>query len=230
MRGYTSPVAGFAALALSLSLQAWAADAGGCGRPDKKGRVPRMPAVLACQQGARQAFAEKARKRTGREPSPEAQDRFDDFQRAEMRTYMEEHPAESTIDGEAEEERKAEAAQGPAGVLGRVGAAVGLAKDKLGAVLGGTGKAAKPKPEDAKAAADAETEARGLIGGLKDGERMGEVDLESIAAKVRQDPKGALKRAVRERNKEFEENVPDEAKAFYKKPGAKAAPPPADEE
>lgn len=211
-------------------MQAWAADAGGCGRPDKKGRVPRMPEVLACQQGARQAFAEKTRRRTGQEPSPEAADRFDDFQRAEMRTYMETYPKESTIEGEAEEERKAESAEGPAGVLDRVGAAVGVAKDKLGSVLGGKGKAAKPKPEDAKAAADAESEARGLIGGLKDGERMGEVDLEGIAAKVRQDPKGALKRAVHERNKEFEENVPDEAKAFYKKPGAKAARPPADEE
>lgn len=174
-----------------------------------------MTEVLSCQEAARAAFAEKRRKRTGRPPSPEDQDRFDDFQRAQMRAYMEKHPLEATIDGEREEQRRTEAVTGVPGVIDQVKAAVGAAKDKL------LPKAGAKVKEPAAPRADVEREARDVIGSLKDGERMGEIDLEALAEKARSDPQGTLKRAVRDRNKQFEENVPGEAKKFFSKPGAK---------
>ncbi|TPW20251.1 MAG: hypothetical protein FD126_1875 [Elusimicrobia bacterium] len=153
---------------------------------------------------------------------------FDDFQRAQMRAYMEKHPREATIDGEREEQRRTEAASGVPGVIDQVRAAVGAAKDKLGSTLGGKPKPAGPPKAQAAEEAAAEGEARDVIGGLQDGERLGEIDLDDLAEKARQDPNGTLKRAVRERNKQFEENVPGEAKKFFSKPGAKPSPPPAD--
>lgn len=196
-----------------------------CGEPDDKGRVPRMTEVMSCQEAARAAFAEKRRKRTGKPPSPEDQDAFDDFQRAQMRAYMEKHPREATIDGEREAQRQQEAAAGPTGVIDQVRAAVGAAKDKL---IGGKPKPASPPKAPRAEESSAEAEARDVIGTLKDGERMGEIDLEALAEKARSDPNGTLRRAVRDRNRQFEENVPGEAKKFFSKPGAKSAPPPDD--
>lgn len=215
---------------LAAGLWAAAAPAGkkaACGEPDEKGKVPRMAEVMSCQEAARAAFAEKRRKRTGRPPSPEDQDAFDDFQRAQMRAYMEKHPREATIDGEREAQRRQEAATGAPGVIDQVRAAVGAAKDKL---IGGKPKPSPPPKAKPSEEAAADSEARDVIGTLKDGERMGEIDLEALAEKARSDPDATLKRAVRERNKQFDENVPGEAKKFFSKPGDKASPPPAPEE
>lgn len=212
-------------MAALLAAAAPAGKKAACGEADEKGRVPRMTEVMACQGAARAAFAEKRRKRTGRPPSPEDQDAFDDFQRAQMRAYMEKHPREATIDGEREEQRRTEAVTGAPGVIDQVKAAVGAAKDKL---LGGNPKPSPPPKAARSEEAAAESEVRDVIGTLKDGERMGEVDLEALAEKARSDPNGTLKRAVRDRNKQFEENVPGEAKKFFSKPGAKPSPPPAD--
>lgn len=196
-------------LGLLLALPASAATKPACGRPDSAGRVPVMSEVLECQQGARQAFAEARRKKTGRDPSPEEQDRFDDLQRAEMRAYMEAHPKEATIDGGRERVREAQPPSQDAGILQKIGAA-------LGALKGKTGGAAKAAPE---APPQAEAEARRTIAGVKDGATLSEVDLGAVAEKARQDPEGTLRRAVQERKKQFDTNVPDEVKGFYKKPG-----------
>ncbi|TBR20677.1 hypothetical protein EPO15_12480 [bacterium] len=200
-------------VAMALALPA-AAKSPSCTAPDKHGRVPRMPDVMACQEKARAAFTEETRKKTRRDPSPEAQDRFDDFQRAEMRAYMRKHPKEATLDDDLAAEKKSEEAGGQAGVMERVGAAVGVAKEKLG--LG-----PKPAPEAG--------EARQALGALRDGQLKVPFDFKAAAAEARQDPAGTLKRAVHRRNQEFEENVPEEAKKFYRKGGAQEEQGPDDE-
>lgn len=212
-----------AALTLLFCVPAYAEKPPPCGKPDKAGRAPRMAEVLACQKLMREAFPERFRKRTGHDPSLEQKERFEDLQRAQVRAYMEAYPNEATIEGEREGEReggreverRAEAVRGPQGILEHIAAAVGLAKEALVSAFGGEAKAPEAKP-----AAAAEAEARQVLGGLRDGTHMAEVDLEKIAARARKDPKGTLKRAVVERNKQFEENVPDEVKRFYRKPGA----------
>lgn len=218
-----------AALTLFFSVPTYAEKPPPCGKPDKAGRVPRMTEVLACQKLMRGAFPQRHLKRTGHDPSPEERERFEDLQRAQMRAYMEAYPDEATIEGEverpAEAERRAETVSEPQGVLERIAEAVGLAKEALASALGG-----KAKAPETKAATPAEAEARQVLGGLQDGKRMGEVDLEKIAAQARKDPKGTLKRAVIEHNKQFEENVPDEVKRFYRKPGTAAELPPETEE
>lgn len=181
----------------------------GCTAADERGRIPRLPEVLDCQKESRQRYIESVRKKKRRDPTFEEFDRFDDFQRAEVRRYSEQNPREATVEGERESERVAEAEEPDPSFLQRVVEAFGLGPEKV--VEPAKGKAAVDAP------AAVQEEGRKALGLLKDGSRMGEVDLEAAADKARQDPQGTLKRAVAERNREFEQNVPEEAKRFYKK-------------
>lgn len=195
------------ALASSAHAGKWA-----CTGSDERGRIPRLPEVLACQKSIRERYIEAVRKKKRRDPTFEEIDRFDDFQRAEVRAYSERHPREATVEGERESERAAEAGEPDKSFLQRLAESFGLGPEKV------------VEPVKGKATVDAppavREEGRKALGLLKDGSRMGEVDLEAAAAKARQDPQGTLKRAVTERNRQFEANVPEEAKRFYKKPGA----------
>lgn len=181
-----------------------------------------MPEVLACQKESRQRYIGSVGKKHRRDPTFEEIDRFDDFQRAEVRSYSEKHPYEATVEGERESERVAETDEPDRSFLQRIVEAFGLGPEKV------------VEPAKGKAAVDAspavQEEGRKALGLLKDGSRMGDVDLEAAAAKARQDPQGTLRRAVAERNREFEQNVPEEAKRFYKKPGAASESSPEPEE
>ena len=203
-----------AAASLALVLPASAASSWVCTNPDERGIFPKLVRVLECQKAARARYIEKLTKKKRREPSPEEIDRFDDFQRAEVRGYSERHPHEATVDGERDAERVAEAGEPEQGFVQRVLEAVGLGAAKVVEKPGG--KAAVEAPPTVEA------EGRKALGLLKDGARMGEVDLEAAAEKARQDPTGTLKKAVTEHNHQFDRNVPDEVKKFYKKPGASA--------
>lgn len=212
---------GLLAAALAAALTAPAhAGRWGCTASDARGRVPRLAEVLACQKAARQRYVESRRKKKGRDPSPEEIDRFDDFQRAEVRVYSEQHPLEATVDGERESERRAEVEEPDKGFLQRLVEAFGLGHERV--VEPAKGRAAVDAPPEAQ------EEGRKALGLLEDGARMGGAEFEAAAARARQDPQGTLKKAVVGRNRQFEENVPEEAKRFYKKPGAASEAPPED--
>lgn len=191
---------------------------------------PSLHAVIACQQAGRASYAEEHRKRFGREPAFHLVDRLDDYQRAEMRAFLQEHPEAATFEEPEAKPKAAPEPDEPQGVLQQLGVMFGLAKEKLAALFGG-GEAKKPAPAEGELRAMAEKIAAQAaragavqkVGTQEDGSRPAEgLDLNALRKAASDDPAKSVGEAVQRYNRDFKSNLDPSMHKFFKKPGESA--------